>query len=75
MFKELLDTGLDVLKTDPQKVVHKAPEAIGEFIGYKLAEKILKPKYVIDKNPRNIEERIIRPGTREKILNKWRQVL
>ena len=75
MFIELLDTGLDVLKTDPQKVAHKAPEATGEFIGYKFADKILKPKYVIDKNPRNIEERIIPPGKREKILNKLRQVL
>ena len=53
--KKLLDTvaktELDALKTASKKVVHKTPEAAGEFIGNKIAEKIGKP----DENPRNVE--------------------
>ena len=58
--KQLLDTGLDALKTASKKVVHKT----GEFIGIKIADavaksygnKIVKPKHVIDENLRNVEE-------------------
>ena len=32
--------GLDGLKTASKKVVHKAPEATGEFIGNKMADKL-----------------------------------
>ena len=71
---QLLDTGLDSLKTASKKVVHKAAEAIGEFIGVKIADKIV-PKHVIDENPRNVEEIIIPPEKREKILNELRQIL
>ena len=37
-------TGLDALKTATKKVVYKVPEATGEFIGNKIADKIVKPK-------------------------------
>ena len=47
----------------------------GQFIGNKIAEKILKTKDVIDENPRNVEEIMIPPGRRGEILNKLRQVL
>ena len=54
--KQLLDTatktGLDALKSASKKVVHKAAEAIGEFIGNNIADKIVKPKPVIDANYR-----------------------
>ena len=42
--KELLDTGLDALKTSSKNVVYKAAEATGEFIGNKIADNIVKPK-------------------------------
>ena len=54
--KQLLDTaaktGLDALKTASQKVVHKAAEATGDFIGNKIVDKIVKP----DENLRDVEE-------------------
>ena len=56
------------------KTVHKAAEVTGEFIG-KMTDKIVKPKYVINENSRNIEELIVPPEKREEILNKLRQVL
>ena len=46
--KQLLDTAaktrLNDLKIVPKKVVHKAVEATGEFIGNKIADKIVKTK-------------------------------
>ena len=73
--KQLLDTGLDAVKTASKKVVHKA----GEFLGYKIADtvtklnndNIVKP----DENSRNVEEIIIPPEKREEISNKLRQLL
>ena len=59
--KQLLDTGLDVLKTASKKVVHKAAEAIDEFVGNNIADKIVKQKPVIDENSGNVEEIIILP--------------
>ena len=64
------NTGLDSLKTVSKKVVHKA----GEFLGNKIADtvtksnddKIVKP----DEISRNVEEIIIPPEKRDKILNK-----
>ena len=50
--KQLLNPGLDALKAASKKVVHKAAEAKGEFIGNKIADKIVKPKHVIDENPK-----------------------
>ena len=73
--KQLLDTVLDSLKIAPKKVTPKAAEAIGEFIGKKITDKIVKPTQVIDENRRNVAEITIRPEKREKILNKLRQVL
>ena len=73
--KQLLDTDakteLDALKSDSKKLVHKAAEATGEFIGNKIADKIANP----DENSRNVEETIIPSEKREKILNELRQVL
>ena len=40
--KQFLDTGLDALKTASKKVVHKPAAATGEFIGNKIADKIVK---------------------------------
>ena len=41
----MLGTGLDALKAASKKVVHKAAEATGEFIGNKkIADNIVKPK-------------------------------
>ena len=76
-------TELDALKTTPKKLVHKAAEATGEFIGNKIVDtvaksydnKIVKPKLVIDENPRNAEEIIIPPEKREEVLNELKQVL
>ena len=73
--KQLLDAGLDAFKSASRKVVHKAAEATDEFLGNKIADKIVKPKHVIDENPRNFEEIIISPEKREEILNELRQVL
>ena len=56
------------MNTASKKVVHKA----GKFSGNKIADavaksnddKIVKPKHVIDKHPRNVEEIIIPPEKR-----------
>ena len=68
--KRLLDTALDSLKTASKKVVHQT----SEFLGNKIADEIVKPKHVIDENPKNVEEIIILQEKR-KILNELRQVL
>ena len=60
--KQLLDKGLDALKTVSKKTVHKAAETTGEFIG----NKILKQKLVIDKNSRNIGKIIIPPENKRR---------
>ena len=73
--KQLLDTGLDALKTAFKKVAHKAAEATDELMGSKIADKIVKQKHVIDENPRGVEEIIIPPEKREETLNELRQVL
>ena len=58
-----------------QKVVHEAAEATGEFIGNKIADKIVKLKPAIDENSRNVEEIVIPAEKIQKILNKLRPVL
>ena len=73
--KDLLDTGLHALKTASKKVVYKAVEATGEFIGNKIPDKIVKQKAVLDENSRNIEEIIVPPEKREEILNELGQLL
>ena len=72
--QKLLDAGLDALKTASKKEIHKAAEAKAEFIGNKMADKIVKPKHAIDGSPENVEE-IIPSDEREEILNELRQVL
>ena len=67
--------GLDALKTASKKVVHKVAEAISEFIGNKIADKILKPEAVYDENLRNVEKIIIENEKRKGILNELKQVL
>ena len=52
-------TGLDALKTVSKRVVHKAAESAGDFIGNKIVNKIVKPKPVPDANSRNFEEIVI----------------
>ena len=67
--------GYRTFKNRFQKVVNKA----GEFLGNKIActvtksndDKIEKP----DENPRNVEEIIIPPEKRDKILYKLRKIL
>ena len=58
--KQLLDnatiTGPGCSKDFYQKVAHKATEATGEFIGKKIADKIVKPKPVFDMNSRMINK-------------------
>ena len=54
-------TVLDALKTASKKVVHKAPEGKGVFIGIKIADKIVKPKSKISENSRNAKE-IVTPS-------------
>ena len=50
---------IDALKTTSKKVVHKAAEATSQFLRIKIADQFVKPKHVIDENPRNVEEIII----------------
>ena len=57
-------TGLDALKTAPKKVVHKAGEATGEFMGNKISDKIVKQNPLSAKNSRNAEEIVISPEKR-----------
>ena len=71
--KKLLDTGLDALKTASKKLVHKAAAATGEFQELNLRgitksddDEIVKP----DKNPRNVEGKIILPEKRKEILKR-----
>ena len=42
--------GLDALKTEAEKVVHKVAEAAGEFVGNKIIDKIVKPNHLPDVN-------------------------
>ena len=68
--KGLLDTGLNALKTSPKKIVHKAAEATSEFIGHNVADKIVKPKHVIDENLQNVEEIIISPEKKRRNIKR-----
>ena len=62
-----MDNRINALKTSSHKVIHQVAEATGEFLGNKIAEKIVEPK--------NVEEIIIQREKRDEILNKLRQVL
>ena len=77
--QEIYPTNIEkkVLTTASKKVIYKAAEATGEFLGNKIAgiksndDKIVKA----NENLRNVEEVIIAPEKREEILNELRQVL
>ena len=68
---QLLDTGLDFLKTASKKVVNKT----GGFLGNKIADAVtnLYDNKIVKTKP--VEEMIIPPEKREQILNELRQVL
>ena len=68
-------TELDDLKTASKKEVHKAAEPTGEFIGNKIAEKIVNAKPLPAENSGNVEKLIILPEIREQILNHLKKVL
>ena len=57
--KQLLNTGVDAVKTASRNVIHKA----GEFLRNNIADAVIKTNndkiMKTDKNPRNIEEVII----------------
>ena len=77
--KQLLDnaikTGLNALKAASKKVVHKVAKVTDEFIGNKIADKILKHKSLPVENSRNVEEIVIPPEKRQEILSALRQAL
>ena len=61
--KQLLDTGLDSLKTASKKVVHKA----GEFLGNKIADAVTKSNDdKIVKNKQEPAEKIIIPPEKKR---------
>ena len=69
--KQLLDTGLDSLKTTFKKGFHKACE----FLGNKIADTVTKSNDDNIVKRGYVEEIIIPLEKREEILNKLRQVL
>ena len=70
--KQLLDTGVDAVKTASKKVVHKS----GEFVGNKTADLVTKSKddkiVKSDENLRNVEKITIPLEIKDEILNKLR---
>ena len=60
--KQLLDTGLDALKTAFKKVVHKT----GEFLGNKIADAVTKSNDDKIKKQKPVEEIIILLEKRDK---------
>ena len=66
---------LDAIKTASEEVVYEITEVGREFIGIKIADKIVKQKPISDMNWRTFEEIVILPKKREEILNKLRQPL
>ena len=70
-----IKAALDAAKTASKKVIHNAAKVTGEFIGNKLADKVVKPKPVPDINSRDVDETGIPPEKREEILNELRQIL
>ena len=69
--KQLLNTGLDSLKTAFRKEVHKA----GEFIGNKIADTATKSNDDETVKQEPVEEIVIPTEKIDKILNKLRKVL
>ena len=69
--KQLLNTGLDSLKTAFRKEVHKA----GEFIGNKIADTATKSNDDETVKQEPVEEIVIPTEKIDKILKKLRKVL
>ena len=69
--KQLLDTGLDSLKTASKNAVHKA----GEILGNKIADAVTKSKDNKIEKQEPVEEIIVPLEKRDEILNKLRKVL
>ena len=67
--KQLLDRGIDSLKTTSKYVIQKT----GEFLENKIAEAVTNSNN--NKIVKPVEEIIILPEKREDILNELRQVL
>ena len=69
--KQLLEAGLDSLKTASQKVVHKA----GEFIRNKIADTVTKSNgdNIVKQEP--LEQIIFPPEKRDEMLNKLKTAL
>ena len=65
--KQLLNSGLGVSK----KVVHKA----GEFIGNKIADRVIKANNDNMEKQEPVKEIIVLPEKREEMLDKFRRVL
>ena len=57
-----MHTKLDALKSTSNKEVHQAPS------------KVVKPKFVIDENPRNVEEITVTREKREEIFIKQNRI-
>ena len=72
---QLLDKGLGSIKTASKKVVHKAAETTGKFIGKKIVDKIVKQNPIMDENSRNVEKIILPPEKRGEKLSNLRLVL
>ena len=73
--KKILDTltkvGLDDVKAASRKVGHKTAGAIGELMGKKIADEIMKRKPVLDVNSWNVEGIVVLSEKRQKILKKF----
>ena len=72
--KKLIDTatktGIDVAKTASKRVVQKLPEATGDLIGNKIADKITSVgKSKEDDKTRKVEEIYIPPEKRQQIIH------
>ena len=75
IFDTVTEVGLDALKTVSKIVDYKPAEATWELMGNKIAKKIVKPKFVPDGNPRNVEEIVLPPEKIQEVLHKLRHVL
>ena len=66
---------MDALKTLTNNISQKATEAIGQFIGNKIATEIAEPKPVPDKYSKDVGQIINPPAQTAEILNELRQAL
>ena len=69
--KQLLDSGLDSLKTASKKVVHKA----GQFLENKIVDGVAKSYNDSTEKQETVEEINIPPEKGDEILSKLRKVL